>query len=227
MSLLARIRLFNKKRKSSYRGEEELHILRFLCDGNKTSFDVGANKGNYSLEMSKHSKKVLSFEPNISFNKYLNKMPSNCVTINCAVSYNSKSMFLHAPIIDNDPKNNMAFISDEEDEENSLLISKVQTVLLDDYISEVIGMIKIDVEGAELLALNGTKKIIEKYKPNFLIEGLTQQELREQIDFFKPYEYVALKIINGKIHFVENEEIYDKCRETDRNTIFIPSTNLD
>ena len=227
MSLLARIRLFNKKRKSSYRGEEELHILRFLCDGNKTSFDVGANKGNYSLEMSKHSKKVLSFEPNISFNKCLNKMPSNCVTINCAVSYNSKSMFLHAPIIDNDPKNNMAFISDEEDEENSLLISKVQTVLLDDYISEVIGMIKIDVEGAELLVLNGTKKIIEKYKPNFLIEGLTKQELREQIDFFKPYEYVALKIINGKIHFVENEEIYDKCRETDRNTIFIPSTNLD
>jgi hypothetical protein len=91
----------------------------------------------------------------------------------------------------------------------------------------VIGMIKMDVEGAELLVLNGTKKIIEKYKPNFLIEGLTKQELRKQIDFFKPYEYVALKIINGKIHFVENEEIYDKCRETDRNTIFIPSTNLD
>ena len=227
MSILAKLRLYNKKRKSSYRGEEELHILRFLCDSNKTAIDVGANKGNYSLEMSKHSKKVLSFEPNVSFNKYLNKMPSNCVTINYAVSSHGKPMFLHAPIIDNDPKNNMAFISDEKDEENSLLISNVQTVLLDDYISEEIGMIKIDVEGAEISVLNGTKKIIEKYKPNFLIEGLTKPELREQIDFFKPYKYIALKIINGKIFFVENEEIYDRCRDTDRNTIFIPSTNLD
>ena len=227
MSVLAKFRLFNKKRKSSYRGEEELHILRFLCDSNKISIDVGANKGNYSLEMSKHSKKVLSFEPNISFNKYLNKMPLNCVTLNYAVTANGNSMFLHAPIVDNDPKNNMAFISDEEYEERSLLISKVQTVLLDDYASEEIGMIKIDVEGTEVSVLNGSKKIIEKYSPNFLIEGLTKQELREQIDFFKPYNYIALKIINGKIFFVHNEEIHDKCRETDRNTIFMPSPNLD
>ena len=69
MSISSRLRLFNKKRKSSYRGEEELHILRYICDGNKVSFDVGANKGNYSLEMSKYSKKVLSFEPNVAFNK--------------------------------------------------------------------------------------------------------------------------------------------------------------
>ena len=70
-------------------------------------------------------------------------------------------------------------------------------VSLDDYASEEIGMIKIDVEGTEVSVLNGTKKIIEKYSPNFLIEGLTKQELREQIDFFKPYNYIALKIING------------------------------
>ena len=57
-------------------------------------------------------------------------MPLNCVTLNYAVTANGNSMFLHAPIVDNDPKNNMAFISDEEYEERSLLISKVQTVLL-------------------------------------------------------------------------------------------------
>jgi len=226
MSISSRLRLFNKKRKSSYRGEEELHILKYLCDGNKVSFDVGANKGNYSLEMSKYSKKVLSFEPNVAFNKYLNKMPSNCEILNYAVSSISESMFLHAPIIDNDPKNNMAFVSQQEYEKNSLLISKVQTVSLDDYISEEVGMIKIDVEGAEMSVLRSARRIIEKFSPNFLIEGLSKDELKEQINFFRSYEYVALKLINGSIFFVDNEQIYDKCREVDRNTVFIPSTNL-
>ena len=209
MSISSRLRLFNKKRKSSYRGEEELHILKYLCDGNKVSFDVGANKGNYSLEMSKYSKKVLSFEPNVAFNKYLNKMPSNCEILNYAVSSIGEPMFLHAPIIDNDPKNNMAFVSQQEYEKNSLLISKVQTVSLDDYKSEEVGMIKVDVEGAEMSVLSSARRIIEKYTPNFLIEGLSKDELKEQINFFRSYEYVALKLINGSIFFVENEQIYD------------------
>ena len=134
-------------------------------------------------------------------------------------------MFLHAPIIDNDPKNNMAFVSQQEYEKNSSLISKVQTVSLDDYISEEVGMI-MDVEGAEMSVLSSARRIIEKYTPNFLIEGLSKDELKEQINFFRSYEYVALKLINGSIFFVENEQIYDKCREVDRNTVFIPSTNL-
>ena len=74
--------------------------------------------------------------------------------------------------------------------------------------------------------LSSARRIIEKYTPNFLIEGLSKDELKEQINFFRSYEYVALKLINGSIFFVENEQIYDKCREVDRNTVFIPSTNL-
>ena len=87
-------------------------------------------------------------------------------------------------------------------------------------------MIKIDDEGAEISVLSTAKKIKEKYKPNFLVEGLSKEELEEQLNFFKTYEYIALKIIRGKIYFVKNEKIFEKCREIDRNTIFIPSDNL-
>ena len=58
---------------------------------------------------------------------------------------------------------------------------------------------------------------------NFLIESLTKDELRNQIDFFKAYDYVALKIIRDDIFFVSSDEIFDNCREVDRNTIFIPA----
>ncbi len=226
MSLLSHLRLYNKKRKSSYRGEIELQILRFLCDKNKVSIDVGANKGNYTLEMSKYSKKVLSFEPNVLFNSYLSKMPSNCQVVNKAVSSSNDMIFLHAPIFKNDSKHNMAFISSKEYEEGSAFIAQVEATRLDHYLSEEIGMIKIDVEGAEISVLSTAMKIIENYKPNFLVEGLSKKELKEQLDFFKSYDYIALKIIRGKIYFVKNEKIFEKCREIDRNTIFIPSDNL-
>ena len=223
MSLSSYLRLYRKKKKSLSRGEIELHIIRFLCDRDLVSIDVGANKGNYTLEMSKHSKKVLCFEPNSGFNKYLRKMPSNCKIINSAVTTSTDLTYLHAPIIEGDPKHNMAFISSNKDVKESLCISEVETVTLDEYLSEEIGMIKIDVEGAEMDVLNSCPKIIEKYSPNFLVESLSKKELGEQINFFKLYGYTGLKIINEKIYFVKDQEIFEKCREVDRNTIFIPS----
>ena len=71
--------------------------------------------------------------------------------------------------------------------------------------------------------LNSSLKLIEKSAPNFLIESLNKQELLNQISFFNSYEYVALKVIKDDIFFVKDEHIFDKCRDIDRNTIFIPS----
>ena len=223
MSISARLRLFRKKKKSLTKGEIELYLLRFLCNIESSSIDIGANKGIYSLEMSKHSRKVLCIEPNQTFNKYLNKMPKNCEILNVAVTASEETKFLHAPLINGNQKNNMAFISSDKYIENTNCISLVKTVKLDDFCDEDIGMIKIDVEGGEMDVLNSSHKLIQACSPNFLVEGLTKEELKQQISFFKSYDYVALKIIKDNIYFVKDENIFDKCREVDRNTIFIPS----
>jgi FkbM family methyltransferase len=223
MSFSTKLRLYRKKKKSLTRGEIELHILRFLCNYDRVAIDVGANKGNYALEMSKYSKRVICIEPNPGFNKYLSKMPNNCEVINAAASSSQDTTFLHAPLIDGDAKHNMAFISSDKSIENAACLSQVKTVKLDDYCDQNVGMIKIDVEGGEMDVLNSAHKLVRTCSPNFLIESLTKEELANQIDFFKSYEYVALKIIKDDIYFVKDQDIFDMCREIDRNTIFIPS----
>ena len=223
MSISAHFRLLRKKKKSLVKGEIELHLIRFLCRHDSVSIDVGANKGIYSLEMSKYSSKVFCLEPNEGFNKYLSKMPKNCEVVNAAVTSSEDAKFLHAPLIDGNAKHNMAFISSNKNVENTKRLSQVKTIKLDDYSEKNVGMVKIDVEGGEMDVLNSSHKLIEKSAPNFLIESLNKEELLNQISFFNSYEYVALKVIKDDIFFVKDEHIFDKCRDIDRNTIFIPS----
>lgn len=46
---------------------------------------------------------------------------------------------------------------------------KIKLIKLDDFISENVTFIKMDIEGAEMPALEGCKKTIEKYKPKLAI----------------------------------------------------------
>ena len=223
MSLLSHIRLSKKKRNSLEKGEIELLFVRFLCNSDGISVDVGANKGNYSLEMSKYSKKVYCIEPNLRFNRYLKKMPKNCEILNHAVTNIKESLYLHAPIKKGKPKYNEAFISVENDINDSEFVSKVSAIELDKFQDDNVSMIKIDVEGNEMSVLESGINLIAKQKPNFLIESLCKQELKAQIDFFEKNDYVALKIIRDDLLFVKDESIFDKCRGVDRNTIFIPN----
>jgi FkbM family methyltransferase len=161
-----------------------------------------------------HSKKVICIEPNQAFNSYLKKMPSNCEVQNFAITNKKENIYLHAPISKGRLKYNTAFISTEENIQDLQLISKVKAKSLDDFMNEKVAMVKIDVEGGEMDVLNSGRNLIDAQRPNFLIESLTKDELRNQIDFFKAYNYVA---------FVSSDEIFNNCREVDRNTIFIPA----
>ena len=148
--------------------------------------------------MSKYSKRVLCIEPNSNFNKYLKNMPKNCEILNCAVSSSEQETFLHAPIIDGDAKPNTAFISQNETVENTTCISRVNSIRLDNFIDENVGMIKIDVEGGELDVLNSSQKLIQRCWPNFLIEGLTKNELTSIFYYY----YLFLKKIIYQLTFL-------------------------
>ena len=46
------------------RGEKEIGLVPFLCHPEKTSLDIGANKGVYAYAMLPYSRDVHAFEPN-------------------------------------------------------------------------------------------------------------------------------------------------------------------
>ena len=135
-------------------------------------FDIGAHTGLYSMLACSVGFEVISVEANpdiskvIKINKKLNNF-ENIQIINKAVGKTQGKVFLEGL----DPRQGSRVISYKE---NSRLVCQpvIEQVTLDD-LSEEFGfptIIKIDIEGLEVDALKGAKKIIEKGITTFLID---------------------------------------------------------
>ena len=140
-------------------------IFRQVITENMNIVDIGANIGYFSLLAASiigNKGKVFAFEPdpdnyeilvkNIKLNGY-----KNVVSLPKAVSNkNGTSTFFQY-----DPTGWSSFFSSNA---NPVGVISVETVTLDDYFSNIglIDVVKIDVEGAEILVLEGMKKVIEK-----------------------------------------------------------------
>ena len=157
----------------------EKHEVLFFLDTVKagmTVFDVGANIGLYSVLAGRKvgaEGKVFSFEPdpvnfnflrkNIDLNNLKNVMP-----VNKAVTSKSDDVKL--------------FLSKENFGDHSLYNTEIQRnsisvpgVSLDDFVREMglksIDLIKLDIQGAEGLALQGMKEILNSVNaPKLFIE---------------------------------------------------------
>jgi len=146
-----------------------------------TFIDIGANAGFFTLLASScvgESGKVFAFEPVPSMNKR--------ITDN--ISLNSmKNITVHSSAVSNKKDVLSLFegpdghkgISSLRPIDNSAATLKVNTAPLDSYIDSFksIKLIKIDVEGAEQLALEGMQQVIQKFRP-FLVIEITDEYLR-------------------------------------------------
>lgn len=145
-----------------------------------TFYDVGANAGYFSLiAAQKVGPKgcVVAFEPHpitaetIRKQFLLNEL-QNCTVVEAAVSSRKGTARLS-----DDLYSVMQFLVDAGSDYTSNLSSKryleVPTVALSDF-ARTFGkppdVIKIDIEGAEILALQGAREILEKAAPTLLVE---------------------------------------------------------
>lgn len=138
--------------------------------------DVGANFGMHTLYLANlvgNSGKVWAFEPLpknldlLRWNIRLNHL-SQSVEIVPKVASNSPEPFLRMAGMD-DPVAVTAFLSNETDAQTI----SVPNVRLDDMFnakSSNIGLIKIDVEGAEMEVLRGAEEMLQRCRPNLVIE---------------------------------------------------------
>ena len=67
------------------------------------------------------------------------------------------------------PKTDIKISFSKEDVQKNSNIITVNTVALDDFLSEKPTLIKMDIEGFELDALKGAQNIIRSYKPKLAI----------------------------------------------------------
>lgn len=184
---------------------EEKQTNEFIKHINKNSviFDIGANVGYYSLLAAKLATegKVLAFEPvlrNLHFlykHNDLNNI-NNILVIPLACSdSNSLSVFS----FDSDAALGH-LIENENYNIDSIHSTIVHTITVDKFV-EVVKFIpdilKIDVEGAELLVLKGASDTLKKCKPKiFLSIHSTELEIH-CVDYLRQLGYET-KLIDEK-----------------------------
>jgi len=157
----------------------ESHLLRFMeCYLKKDDIclDIGANFGYHTLEMSRLSRKVHSFEPQLENYILLqtnikNNRIENVSTYNNAVGNTNDTVKMPIfNIMTTDKKNiNMGDISINH-LENQNTYTECKTVKIDDLELDRVDFVKIDVQGYEKFVLEGMIHTIEKTSPLLVVE---------------------------------------------------------
>lgn len=169
-------------------------IIYLLNENGKDFIDIGANVGWYSLHVANlyPKSKVFSFEPVpytfslLKRNVEGNKLP-NLTIENLAISDSEGDLVIY--------QNNFSTVSSSAVnilEDNRAIPVNVSKTTLDKYFSTnykgEIGLIKCDIEGAELFAMRGGLNVIKKHKPLIFLEMLRKWSAK--------YNYHPNEIIN-------------------------------
>lgn len=206
---------------SGFHHINEILFLKSILEPQMTFIDVGANQGEFSLFASSilsHGK-VLAFEP-VSFQRNLLELNRDINSFSqlhiypFGLSnsesklpiYTSKNSLLHHGIHEG---LSSLYISEDRKELQEFIDLKVFDDIFFESL-ERLDFIKIDVEGAELFALQGMIKSIKEFLPLVLIEineetfSAAGYSTLEIYNFFNSINYKFFKIQRGKI---DNEPV--------------------
>jgi FkbM family methyltransferase len=160
---------------NAYEKAESDFILSLLSNQD-TFIDIGANVGYYSMLASKKitKGKIYSFEPEINNYQRLKdniKLNGalNITAVHKACSDQNGMVVLSVAKDDNKGLNSI-FLSDEYKSHTQ----EIEAVTLDSFVKSNnisnISLIKMDVEGAEFIALKGMKEVLTNLKPALVVE---------------------------------------------------------
>lgn len=216
--------------------EDTFNILDYYQDNNKTYIDIGAWIGPTVLYSANKYNNIICFEPdpvahdilrkNIEINNF-----NNIKLINKAISNNNGiSQFGGYGPLGNSCSSLLTGIKniyDNYGDQQELV--DVNTTTLESVIEENnidpnnIGLIKMDIEGGEIIVLPNIKDFLLKYKPNFFIS------------LHRGDEYLN----NDQINFLINLlfDIYNNCyvylddknelrKKIDRETALVEGNTL-
>lgn len=154
---------------------EPLTIIRHFIDPKDICLDIGAHTGTWTIPLSKLCEHVYAFEALPYYNNVLQMtirlfQRKNITLLNKAVANQTGQINM----IWQDEQLSRKSVNARK-ELNSLSIT-VEGVTLDDFLvqqqlqTRKISFIKIDIEGAELLALQGATQLITQFQPVIYLE---------------------------------------------------------
>lgn len=147
--------------------------IRTVLRPGDTFLDIGANVGYYSmlaLDMVGSSGRVHAFE--------IDERPLRC--LRKTKTTQKLDNFLINAVAIGDQTGKVKFHQDKDDCGNSHLASdgkgrEVQMITLDEWFARTkpskVRAIKMDIEGAEILALRGAQRFIEEHRPLWVCEA--------------------------------------------------------
>ena len=160
--------------------------------------DVGAHTGLYTITAIKANteNQVISFEPyfmNMSrliTNLRLNGIYKNILTVLGAASdFNGKAKFKI-----NTERSYLSKGGRIDNDGIDVDVYKLDNYIFDKYSSEIHG-IKIDTEGEDFKVLLGAKKIIDKYRPEIIIEVRESNKI-DISNLLKKYSYSFFDVLD-------------------------------
>lgn len=175
--------------------EPELKLVNDLCDRSLISIDVGAANGLYLAHLYSISKECYAFEPR---KKALQNLKNIFSGITDSIKFENVALsnftgYTKLKVLKSN--NQLSTIEEGNLIERFGLVDlvKVPVMRLDDYEFDArVGFIKIDVEGHEMAVLEGALKLIERDKPNLLIEIEDRHKPNSVTDineFLMKYDY--------------------------------------
>jgi FkbM family methyltransferase len=183
----------------------EPHIVQFLKNElieTSNFVDVGSNYGYLSLKASKLCNKVFGFEPQkLMYNLSKKTINDNSIT---------NIEIFNLALGDEEVETNLSKIDYSGDGihvgEVSILYSTdigetTKIVKLDNFLTDSVDIIKIDVQGYEKYVLNGSREIINTYKPILIVEVETHQ--LGKFGYNSEYLFNLIRDLNYHIFFLD------------------------
>jgi FkbM family methyltransferase len=177
-------------------GEHEALQLHKLSSGFRTALDIGANRGDFTYQMSRLFETVWSFEPNKEASRPIKAAAlKNVHLIGTALSSVEGKGILSLPVVNGQALDGWGSLEFNDRAELTKEF-EVETRTLDSFDISNVDFVKLDVEGHEISVLNGAQRMLETWRPICLVE-LVDYNSDDLISFFTARGYSAKQTWNG------------------------------
>ena len=187
----------------------EVDLFKKLSDPAKTTLDIGANDGTYSMYLCRFAAQLYCFEPLPWLADGMKKKfraAGNVTVENCALGSKNETAVIRIPVTKNrryDTRSSLAgnFEGQLINGEQVLEIKDLSVAVkkLDDFNLNNIGFIKMDVEGFELEAIKGGRETILRNRPALFIE--IEQQHHKDMPIAEIFKYILALGYAGYFQF--------------------------
>ena len=185
-------KLHRKKAEDRIRLKETPVIKSIKGLRNKFSIDIGANVGEYSFILSQYSKEVLAIEPSpdqLIANLELWDL-KNVKVISAVISKENGHRDLYVSEWNGLNTISFAYVDAKFYDHELIKCRKVPSYRLDTLAEGLdVGLLKIDVEGAEEEVLHSSKETLQRCHPVLLLETHPTANFESIYEYLKQFNY--------------------------------------